>query len=287
MFEIRFIGGCLGKMYERREIMIRKSICAWLIAAGLLLAGCGTQMAGVSPSGPGDALYAAWMSPNAYEMVAGLTFNTDEVDAQMNYGLNYGWFFCKPIEDDQKTPFDLQPFYQCEGVLQLAIGDFEDVENSWAVNAGYCLKQVDDKLTLHAGVFGGIDIGVTAGADYQVLDDLNISADWMTQGALSGVGIAVQYVTPIAEQHLSLLLGLDLDTSTSAGGEALGVGFDYYFNQEFSVGATFGDLTGSVTYEMRAKYYTGPLALGAGYTFQAGPNNDLISAAIEYRFGRP
>jgi hypothetical protein len=261
-----------------------KRTSTWLavLVVGAFLVGCSGPAASLSPGGTGGALLGAWAAPNGYDMVGEVTIDNGTVDAHMACGIGFGWFFAKAIEDDQRTPFDLQPFYQSEGLMNVSIGDFEDVENSWVVNGEYCLKQLDDKLSVHAGVFGGLDIGVTAGADYQVLDDLNISADWTTQGSLSGVGIGVTYVATVADQRLAAQMGLDLDTSTSAGGEALSVGMDYYLNRELSLGVTFGDLTGGVTYEARAKYFTGPMAVSAGYTVL--PGADVVSGAVEYRF---
>ena len=264
--------------------MKRKSAWLAVVVVGALLAGCSGRTASLSPSGTGEALLGAWVAPNGYDMVGEVTIDNATVDAHTAYGIGFGWFFAKAIEDDQQTPFALQPFYQSEGLMNVGIGDFEDVENSWVVSGEYCLKQLDDKLTLHAGVFGGLDVGVTAGADYQILDDLNVSADWQTQGSLSGVGIGVTYIAKVADQRITAEMGLDLDTSTSAGGEALSVGLDYYLNRELSLGVTFGDLTGGVTYEARAKYFTGPVAVSAGYTAQPGAGNDVISGAVEYRF---
>jgi hypothetical protein len=268
--------------------------------------GCAGDVARVSPSGTGEALLGAgWSAPNAYQFEGEIDL-TKVMGAglDLSFGIGFTYFF-KAIDDTEK-PYGLQEFYQSQGFVKLIWADLGeelsgDMADNWGLKAAYTLPAMDGKMAVHAAVAGdsGLalmddfavigwdsDIAFSIGVDYQVMEDLNVSLDYASQGDVSDILLGAQYVLGIGEQDLSLGLGIDLADITVADGMVIGFDADYYLLKELAVGVALELWTGdfdATNYGLKACYNTGPVSLDVSYMVNDSAPN-WLTAAVGYRF---
>jgi len=282
---------------------MKKSMLAVVLAAGLMVIGCGgtsgTQKTAPAPAmaiagSPGSdsaqGLAGAPALGTTYQMEAALsydflTLDPGDVDAtSLNLGFSYYW---KPLNNDD-TPVGLQEFMQKAtkaGVeLWFISPDVGDDETAWELAANYAVTE-DRRLIAEAAVngkygfgdivLGGNDwFGVRLGAKYYILDTLTaglsygVSRDKEAEVSIDEVIISGEYAVQLGGRWLDAGLSVYRYLVEGSNTTTIGIDLTYYVLKELGVNVMYARTGGdgeADTFGVGAKYYYGPFAFGLMY----------------------
>jgi hypothetical protein len=309
----------LGNLERKESSMARKSLVAVVLAAGLMALGCGEQKkaAMLTPSpamvatvtgsvSPGmDGLASAFALGNAYQMMGsvGYVMETDDnVGAEDATAIDVGFtYYWKPVNNDDK-PIGLQEFAQKAtkvfANISMVTPEVSDSDTVWEVGGNYGF--MENKLQAEVAVGGQTDVfGFQVGAKYYLMDLLTVSAAYKsatfsgtTDVTANDILVNAEYAVQLGGRWLDAGLSVDLQSGDTGVPEltTIGVNATYYVLKELGVSVQYANVSGDAKangFGVGAKYYYGPLAVGANWQQMTPDGGEAISdigIVVEYRF---